>query len=58
MSDEWRVPAPKEDPEARKVRLVRDDDGGARLVPGGNVVEGEMEEDGAEDRPSCPFSSA
>jgi hypothetical protein len=54
--DEWRLPAPREDPEIYKAGLVRDDKGGARLVPGGNVVEGEFEEDGRKDTPSCPFS--
>ena len=54
MSDEDRR-APK--PEEEKAVLVRDEDGGARLVPGGNIVEGEMEEDGGKDPPSSPFSS-
>lgn len=32
-------------PEDDRALLVRDDDGGTRLVPGGNIVEGEMEKD-------------
>ena len=55
--DEWQFPAPREDPESRGTRLVRDDKGGAKLVPDHNIVEGEVEEDGAKDAPSCPFSS-
>lgn len=58
MSDEWQLGVPAEDPEIHKARLVRDDEGGARLVPGGNIVEGEIEEDGRKDAPSCPFSGA
>ncbi|HEX8483706.1 MAG TPA: hypothetical protein VF650_17535 [Allosphingosinicella sp.] len=54
--EEWRLPAPREDPEARKARLVRDGEGGARLVPGGDIVEGETEENEGKDAPSCPFS--
>ncbi|HEU0134054.1 MAG TPA: hypothetical protein VFR28_04455 [Allosphingosinicella sp.] len=55
--DEWRLPVPREDPEARKARLVRDDEGGARLVPQGDIVEGAMD-DRAKDEPGCPFSGA
>jgi hypothetical protein len=58
MDDEWRLPAPMEDPEIYKAGLVRDDKGGARLVPDHDIVEGEMKEDGRNDRPSCPFSGA
>jgi len=58
MDDEWGYPAPMEDPEGRKARLVRDEDGSARLVPGGNIVEGEIEEEGGKDPPRCPFSGA
>jgi hypothetical protein len=56
MDDEWRVPAPADDPEARKARLVRDGGGRARLVPEEDIVEGQIEE-GGRDLPSCPFSS-
>lgn len=56
MSDDWELPVPKEDPEIYKAGLVRDGRGGARLVPGGNIVEGESAEDGRKDPPSCPFS--
>jgi hypothetical protein len=58
MSDDWELPVPREDPEVYKAGLVRDDEGRARLVPGDNIVEGEMEEDERKDRPSCPFSGA
>jgi len=58
MSDEWRLPVPDEDPETYKAGLVRDDKGGARLVPDGNIVEGELEKDHTKDQPSCPFSSS
>ena len=53
--DEWEFPAPREDPEIYKARLVKDEKG-ARLVPGDNIVEGQMEEDGGKAAPSCPFS--
>ena len=56
MDDEWGFPAPMSDPEGRKAELVRDEDGGARLVPKDKIVEGDMEEDGSKDGPSCPFS--
>ncbi len=49
MNDEdRRAPEPQED----KAILVRDEDGGVRVVPGGNIVEGELEEDVS---PSCPL---
>jgi hypothetical protein len=54
--DEWQFPAPLEDPESRGARLVRDKDG-ARLVPNDDIVEGERDEDGGNDAPSCPFSA-
>ncbi len=57
MGDDWEFPAPREDPETRKAKLVRDDEGGARLVPGDNIVEGEMEEDDRKGPSGCPFSS-
>jgi hypothetical protein len=56
--DDWELPVPREDPEIYKAGLARDDEGRARLVPGGNVVEGEIEEDGRKVPPSCPFSGA
>ncbi len=49
MSDEDRQ---AREPEDGKVTLVRDDDGGVRLVPGGNIVEGDVEEDGGQDSPT------
>ncbi|HYW16597.1 MAG TPA: hypothetical protein VE891_10675 [Allosphingosinicella sp.] len=55
--DEWQLPVPEQDPESRGAKLVRDESG-ARLVPDGNIVEGEMEEDARKDAPSCPFSGA
>lgn len=56
--DEWEIPAPIEDPEVRGTRLVRNAEGEARLVPTGNVVEGELDEEAAaKGSPSgCPFS--
>lgn len=54
--DEWRVPAPREDPEIYRARLVRDEKG-ARLVPGDDIVEGGTE-GGGEPAPKCPFSSS
>ncbi len=56
--DEWEFPAPREDPEIYKARLVRDGEGGARLVPRDNIVEGEMEDDGRKAPSGCPFSSS
>ena len=57
MNDrEWQVPAPKEDPEARKAPPDRDGGGDPRLVPDANIVEGEMQEDKSKDPPACPFS--
>lgn len=53
--DEWEFPAPREDPEIYKARLVKDEKG-ARLVPGDNIVEGQMDEDGGKAGPKCPFS--
>jgi hypothetical protein len=55
--EEWKLPAPREDPESREAWLVLDGRGRARLVPRGNIVEGEMEEDGGKAPPSCPFPS-
>jgi hypothetical protein len=51
--DEWQFPAPLEDPEARK----SGEKGGGfpRIVPDSNFVEGDVEEDGRKDGPSCPF---
>jgi hypothetical protein len=56
--DEWRLPVPREDPEIYKAGLVRDDKGGARLVPDENIAEGEIEEDGRKDPGKCPFTGA
>lgn len=44
MSDEWQLPVPKEDPEARKESVDRDGGGCPRIVPDGNFVEGEIKE--------------
>jgi hypothetical protein len=55
--DEWQCPAPMEDPEIRGFKPARDAKGETRLVPDHNIVEGEIEEDGRKDGPSCPFSS-
>jgi hypothetical protein len=41
--EDRRTPKPEDDPD--KAVLVRGGDGAMRLVPGGNVVEGEVEED-------------
>ena len=57
MDDDWELPVPREDPEIYKAGLVRDGDGRARLVPGDNIVEGELDGEAAKDSPSCPFSS-
>jgi hypothetical protein len=51
--DEWQFPAPLEDPETRGAK--RGD--APRLIPDENIVEGQTEEDGRKDGPSCPFSS-
>ena len=56
MSDDWELPVPREDPEVYKAGLARDDEGGVRLVPGGNIVEGEIEEGDRTAPPSCPFA--
>jgi hypothetical protein len=56
MSDDWQVPAPEQDPEVYKPRPVGDGKGGPRLVPDHNIVEGELEQDGRKNPPSCPFS--
>jgi hypothetical protein len=53
MNDDWDFPAPKEDPEARGSKLGKDR--AATLVPDGDFVEGQIEEDGRKDGPSCPF---
>jgi hypothetical protein len=58
MDDEWDIPAPLEDPEVRGTRLVRNAEGEARLVPTGNVVEGEFDAQAAEKESGCPFSGA
>jgi hypothetical protein len=55
MDDEWQFPAPREDPEARKVTPGQEGGGAARIIPDGNFVEGDFEEDGRKDGPSCPF---
>ncbi|MGZ8286234.1 MAG: hypothetical protein ACXW27_12310 [Allosphingosinicella sp.] len=49
MSDEWRLPAPAEDPEAGKATFFPDVDGCPRLVPDGNFVEGEITDEGGKD---------
>ncbi|MGA9581730.1 MAG: hypothetical protein WBR13_07155 [Allosphingosinicella sp.] len=57
MSDDWQLPVPNEDPEVYKAGLVRDEKGGARLVPNDNIVEGELaEEEGGKAPSGCPFS--
>ena len=56
MSDDWELPVPREDPEVYKAGLARDEAGRARLVPGGDIVEGEIEEDGRKAPSGCPFS--
>ncbi|HEX8309362.1 MAG TPA: hypothetical protein VF645_13180 [Allosphingosinicella sp.] len=53
--DEWQFPAPMEDPESRGAKRSADGKSGTRLVPDGNFVEGDIEEDGRKDGPSCPF---
>ncbi|HEX8062219.1 MAG TPA: hypothetical protein VF535_03295 [Allosphingosinicella sp.] len=53
--DEWPFPAPLEDPEIRGANRGRDK-GAPRLIPDENIVEGQTEEDGRKDGPSCPFS--
>jgi hypothetical protein len=55
--DEWELPAPREDPETRGFRLPGADEGGAKLVPNDNIVEGDMEEDVRKGPSGCPFSS-
>lgn len=57
MSEEWQLPVPKEDPEARKEPVVPDGGGCPRLVPDGNFVEGEIKDEGREDSPSDPSPS-
>ena len=57
MSDEWRAAGAQGGSGSHKAGLVRDEDGGARLVPGDNIVEGEIEEDGRKAPSACPFSS-
>jgi hypothetical protein len=56
MSDDEWFPALMEDPESRGAKRAKDGESGARLVPDENVVEGQIEEDGRKDGPSCPFS--
>lgn len=51
MSDEDRR---EREAEEKKAVLVRDEDGGARIVPGGNIVEGEIEEDASPAAPPSP----
>lgn len=58
MDDDWELPVPREDPEVYKAGLARGDDGRPRLVPGGDFVEGEIEEDGRKAPSGCPFSGA
>ena len=58
MDDDWELPVPREDPEVYKAGLVRDGEGRPRLVPGGDIVEGEMEEDGRKSPGKCPFTGA
>jgi hypothetical protein len=58
MSDDWELPVPREDPEVCKAGLARDDEGRVRVVPGDNIVEGEIAEDGRKAPPSRPFSSS
>jgi len=41
MRKDRRAPEPEEE----KAVLVHDEDGGARIVPGGNIVEGAIEDD-------------
>ena len=53
MDDDWDFPAPKEDPEVRGSKLGKA--GSAKLVPDGNFVEGDIEEEGQGDGSSCPF---
>lgn len=54
MEDDWAVPAPKEDPEARPAAAVSDGSGCPRLVPDGNFVEGQMAEDEGQDPDATP----
>ncbi len=57
MSNEWELPVPGEDPEIYKAGIARNGDGGARLVPSDNMVEGDIEDDGRKGPGTCPFSS-
>ena len=57
MDDDWEFPAPVEDPEARKVKPGQEGSGGCpRIVPDGNFVEGDIEEEEgfAQDAPPSP----
>lgn len=55
MNDDWELPAPREDPEARKATPGQEGSGCPRLVPDGNFVEGEIPDEGsARDAPPSP----
>ncbi|HYI40455.1 MAG TPA: hypothetical protein VE053_09075 [Allosphingosinicella sp.] len=49
MNDDWKLPVPEEDPEARKPPVGGGS--GCPIVPDGNFVEGAMDEDSADRRP-------
>jgi hypothetical protein len=48
MSDEWQLPVPKEDPEARPASLDRDGGGCPFPMPDVDIVESEIEDDDGE----------
>ena len=46
MSDDWELPVPRIDPEARKAPAEGGASGGCPMTPGMNFVEGGMDEEG------------
>ncbi|MEA3009250.1 MAG: hypothetical protein QOJ91_942 [Sphingomonadales bacterium] len=54
MDDDWEFPAPREDPEARKVAPGGRSGGCPHIVPDGNFVEGDMDEDTGDGPPPSP----
>lgn len=57
MSDEWQLPVPREDPEARKETVLPEGGGCPRLVPDGNFVEGQMDDGDDREPPMDPSLS-
>ena len=57
MDDDWEFPAPREDPEARKATPGREGGGCPHIVPDGNFVEGDVDEEDGRQEPGISLPS-